>query len=369
MRAKTFDGYDMNKIKHSNRVIIPGFWSAKLKLWKTKVKIILFGCVSKSARLSAFYYALFSNNFIKEQHRVMSGIYAYHKRSGIKRGAEYVLRRNIHRLEKGLLMKARRPVFAVDFIGETLASFEQVVKAFPNSEGSDVSELVWAYDVLQKYFNVVASVPAVDQARIRFHKLPPYTKDGSSVPYKRKLEKPPSVSYDELFNLSLRRRSVRWYRQQPVPRDLLDQAMVIASLAPSACNRQAFEFRVFDDPNFVLQISSLPGGASGFRENIPVLVVVVGKLYAYFNEQDRHLIYIDSSLAVMSFMYALETLGLSSCGINWHASGVREEKMTKLLGLSDSEQVVMLMSVGYPDPDGMVAYSQKKELDFLRRYN
>lgn len=359
----------MGKIIHLVKQVVPRSYLDKLQRGKKGVKIRLFGYLSKSARLSALYYSLLSNDFIKEQHGVMCGVYAYHKSSGTMQGTRYLLRRNIHRLEKGLLMKPRQAFFAVNFITETLDCYEQAVMACQDLEGSSVNELVWAHDVLKEYFNIVASNPIVDQARNRFLKIPPFTIDGTRVPYKRDLRQLPPVNFDDILVLSHRRRSVRWYLQQPVPRILLDQAMMVASQAPSACNRQPFEFRIFDDPNLVQQVSALPGGASGFYQNIPVIVVVVGKLEAYFNEQDRHLIYVDSSLAVMAFMYALETLGLSSCGINWHGSGIKDKKMSRLLGLVPDERVIMLISVGYPDPDGKVAYSQKKDLDILRRYN
>lgn len=359
----------MSNIKQILRRAIPGFYIDTLKFWRNSVKTRLFGYLSKFARLSALYYAVFSNAFIKEQHGVMYGIYAYYKCSRTEQGTHYLLRRNIHRLEKGLLMKPRRAVFAADYITETLDCYEQAVMACTSLEGSVATELVWAHDVQKEYFNVVASHPVVDQARARFLKLPPLSIDGTCVPYRRDLMQPSPVNYDDLLALSHRRRSVRWYLRQPVPRELLDQAIMVASLAPSACNRQPFEFRIFDDPDLVQQISALPDGTSGFYQNIPAIVVIVGELKAYFNEQDRHLIYIDSSLAVMAFMYALETLGLSSCGINWHDSGTREKRISRLLGLAPDERVVMLISVGYPDPEGMVAYSQKKDLDLLRRYN
>jgi hypothetical protein len=43
--------------------------------------------------------------------------------------------------------------------------------------------------------------------------------------------------------------------------------------------------------------------------------------------------------------------------------------MQKALNLDFDERVVMLIAVGYPDPNGMVAWSEKKSLDILRRYN
>jgi nitroreductase len=71
----------------------------------------------------------------------------------------------------------------------------------------------------------------------------------------------------------------------------------------------------------------------------------------------------------MAFMLALETLGLASSAINWPDFEPLEARMQKALNLDYDERVIMLIAVGYPDPDGMVAWSEKKSLDVLRRYN
>lgn len=359
----------MKKLKEFFTQQIPTSYLDRLKSFSIKIKIILYRCLSKSARISALYYAIFSSVFIKEQQGAMLGVYSYYNNLGVEQVTSYLLRRNIHRLEKGLLMRPRRSVFAASFISETLDCYERAVVSYKSHDDLGGKELVWAHDVLNEYFNVTDTNPVLNKAKVRFSRFPAVIDGSKCVPYIRGLSQTPPISYDDLLSLSQRRRSVRWYLQQPVPRSLLDKAMIVASLAPSACNRQPFEFRIFDEPSLVKQVSALPGGAIGFYKNIPVIVVIVGKLEAYFSEEDRHLIYIDSSLAVMAFMNALETLGLSSCGINWHAGGSKDEEISKLLGLLPQEQVIMLVAVGYPDPEGMIAYSQKKELELLRKYN
>jgi nitroreductase len=110
-------------------------------------------------------------------------------------------------------------------------------------------------------------------------------------------------------------------------------------------------------------------GTRGYAENIPVFVVIVGDLSAFFSERDRHLIYTDGCLAAMSFVFALETLGLSSCCINWPDIAEREAAMAEFLRLRPHERPIMCVAVGYPDRQGMVPFSQKKSLNQLRRYN
>jgi nitroreductase len=94
-------------------------------------------------------------------------------------------------------------------------------------------------------------------------------------------------------------------------------------------------------------------------------VVVVGRLRNFADERDRHLIYIDSALAAMGFILALETLGLSSCMINWPDLPDKEGQMATLLALEPDERPVFLIAVGYADPSGKVARSVKKPVGEL----
>ncbi|MEM6350533.1 MAG: nitroreductase family protein [Cyanobacteria bacterium P01_D01_bin.14] len=265
-------------------------------------------------------------------------------------------------------MKPRRHIFAKEYIEETVAVYKEALLANSDKANSNI-ELKWAHDVLSQYFSVVGAEPKIDKARLSFLSLPSLPKSPKFVPYIRNLEEPSAVSFEQFLSLSYQRRSVRWYLQKPVPRELLDKAIIAASYAPSACNRQPFEFRVFDDPSLVQRVAEIPMGTKGFSHNFPVIIVVLGMLRAYFDERDRHLIYIDAALASMSLMYAFETLGLSSCPINWPDIEVKEQKISRLLNLKSDERAIMLISVGYPSPEGMVAYSQKKILDEIRRYN
>lgn len=360
------------KIKKIVKLILPQDLINSIVIVRNKQKIkltyFLLKLAVKSEFLSSLYYGLFSKAFAKEHFGCIYGQLKYLEESQTPKESQYCLRRNIHRLEKGLLMRPRRNIFAVDYITETFHSYEKVLEASDMS--SNLNELTWAYDVLLEYFTVVGSHPIIDEVRNKFFDLKPINKaEVSRIPYKRDISRPCSVSYENLLELSHRRRSVRWYLQKPVPRELIDKAVAIAALSPSACNRQPFEFRIFDEPEIVKKVASIPMGTQGFSHNFPVVVVVVGKLRAYFSERDRHVIYIDGSLASMSFMYALETLGLSSCPINWPDIAQKEREMAQLLKLEPDERPIMLISLGYPDPDGMVAYSQKKSLNQICSYN
>lgn len=310
---------------------------------------------------------LFSAGFRREIWSVFSGIKAHYANEGALTGLEYKLRRNIHRLEKGLIMDPRRDVFALDYIEETIDVYLQVSV----SSCSDSTQMKWFHDVLQEYFSVAGPHPVIDRCRSRFDQqfFPELELEGQSIPLQRTDYPEADISYADFYKLCRQRRSVRWYEEKQVPRELIDQALLAAAQSPSACNRQPFEFRIFDDPGKIQKIAKIPGGTIGFAHQFPMIIVLVGKLSAYEFDRDRHLIYIDASLAAMSFMFALETLGLSSCSINWPAVESIEVQMDELLGLAAHERPIMLMSVGYAKPSGKIPYSHKKELDQIRKYN
>lgn len=320
---------------------------------------------------AAAYYALGNHELLREARAVAAGQLRYAADHRAAAGSYYLLRRNVHRLEKGLIMRPRRAVFAADFIDETVAIFAQAMSA---AAGDWNSELVWADDVLSDYFEAVdVSDPRIAPAHARFLAVEKAarapTNQPRAVPYARDLATPPPVGFDQFMALTRRRRSVRWFDDRSIDRDLVDRALEAAAQSPSACNRQPFHFRIFDEPALAQRVTAIAMGTKGFSHQVPAVAVVVGQLRAYPYERDRHVIYIDGSLAAMSFMFALESMGLASCPINWPDQEPHESRMKEAIGLADDERVVMLIAFGWPDPEGQVPYSNKRAVEDLRRYN
>lgn len=328
--------------------------------------------------LSIPYSILTFATFNREQFAVLRGRRDYYRNLSKARRSSTELRRNIHRLEKGISMQPRRPVFALDYLEETLDFYEKAVASAchagsgTSQTATDTDELTWAHDVLTDYFAIVSSEnPVVAAAWRRFEATRPAFDPAATTqkPYPRREGASSTVSYDELLTLSMQRRSVRWFTSQAVPRELIDKAMLVARQSPTACNRLPYTYRFFDEPSLVKKIAGIPFGSAGYSHQIPTVAVVTGRLNHYFSPRDRHVIYVDSSLSAMGFMYALETLGLSSSVINWPDFEPLEAKMQKALNLDYDERVIMLIAIGYADPEGLIPYSQKKSLDILRSYN
>jgi nitroreductase len=323
-----------------------------LRKCKSSLQQTLEKVMSKHSRLSSLYYGVFSSAMAEEHFAVLHGRLKYQQNLKDKTRSGFILRRNIHRLEKGLIMNPRRDVFARDYIEETVDAY---LVENSNHSSSDAEEIKWAQNVLSEYFSVVSAEAVIDVQRERFELgRSDGALSGDSVPYKRDFSLM-DVSFEQL--------------DKPVPRELVDKAIEIGAQSPSACNRQPFHFRIYDDKDLVQKVSSIPMGTKGFSHQFPMIVVVTGQLEAYFSERDRHLIYIDASLASMGLIYGLETLGLSSCVINWPEIAVKEKQISQLLGMPPEERTIFMIAVGWPDKEALVPFSQKKSLENLRSYN
>lgn len=338
---------------------------------KAKIKRLLANVLRKSAWAKRLIYAN-GSAFRDEIDSVVYGNRLNHDQNSTKNEKFiYTLRRNTHRLEKGLIMRPRRPVFALDYIQETVTAYEAMAGKHCESDSGLSQLLQWSHDVLVSFFECTSGAdnPLIIKLKSRFEVAINSIDATRSnyAPFSRGVD-PSGITIEQFQALSLHRRSCRWYLPKRVPRELIDSAMDAARYAPSACNRQAFCYYVFDDPEIASEVGGIPYGTKGFNEQFPCFVVIVGTLVAYPFARDRHVIYIDGSLAAMAFQYGLEVQGIGSCCINWPDDPALNRRMRERLKLGQHERVVMCMSLGYPDPEGLVPYSQKKTLDELRKY-
>lgn len=276
----------------------------------------------------------------------------------------YTLRRNIHRLEKGLIHKKKKPVYAQDYILETIFAYH-----YCKSNGlMDAETKKWVEAVLAAYFSIVEKrAPMISDAWTYYCGLSPENKAPDNLPYSITKRPELSITYDQFKDLCLRRRSVRHYQDRKVEPEIVKKAMEAAAQAPSACNRQAFQYLFYNEADMVKRLVEIPGGIANYT--LPSVIVMVADYSAYADERDIKNPIIDISLAAMTFQFALETLGLSSVFINWSCLAPFDEKLRTIISLKPYESVVAMMGVGYPDGEAVIPFSAKKTADMLLKVN
>ncbi len=327
--------------------------------------------IARSRILTTAYFFV-RGSYAREQQAMLHGMARYFESEADAGDVPvYRIRRDVHRIEKGLASADRRPVFAEGYVDELVDAVDRLA-SWCDVPGNDADRdtLAWAVDVLDDYFLTVEHTPSIGAAARRYRAMVERrrTVPGDRRPQFRPSD-PPAVSIEDLTALTERRRSVRAFLDKSVPQELIDQAVHVAAQSPSACNRQAFEFRFYDDPDLAERVAEIAPGFDLAGRPVPVMGAIVGKYRAYYRERDMHVVYIDASLAAMSFVLAAETLGLASCCINWPSLPKLDRRLGEELRLDPDEEVVMLLAVGYADPTVGSPFSQKAPLDVIRSYN
>lgn len=320
---------------------------------------------SKHPLLASFYYFLIDRSFRGEHFAVLNGISRHNNKTLPVNIAYRQLKRNIHRIEKGIITPKRKHKYGQEYISFTIDCLLKV-----KNEHADKNMFSYACQVLNIYFDQQEKNDEVILKEFyRFQKINNDSPAADMVPYLYQSLQKSDISFDSYAILSKRRRSVRYFLDKKVDKTDIEKAVSVALYAPSACNRQSFRIVVVDDAQLLQKVSTIPMGTSTYASQIPVMAFIIGDLAAYPEERDRHLIYIDGSLWAMSFAFALETLGLSSCMINWPDISHKERLLRNNLNFTETERCIMCFAIGYADPSGGIPFSNKSPVSDFITYN
>ena len=279
-----------------------------------------------------------------------------------KKNIQRDLRRDIHRLEKGITSKNRRKFFGLE-------PCEACIIALEKDKCTDKSTDLWAYSVLSEYFNVVEFAEGTKLHKLfnRFTRLQLNSSINlnSYVSYKKLDSNRKLRTFESLVES---RRSIRSFKNTKLDRKYVSEALSLAINSPSACNRLPFRFIVLDDDEMIRSVGELAAGTAGWLNNIPCLVTVVGDWSCFSDVADRNTPYIDASFSVIQLLLKLEKDHFGGCVINWKNTKEIDNEIRKLLKLDSWEHVIMLVAIGIPEEINL-PLSLKKDLNSVVVWN
>jgi iodotyrosine deiodinase len=193
---------------------------------------------------------------------------------------------------------------------------------------------------------------------------------------------------DAFYEEMNRRRSVRFFSDDPVPRLLVEQAIRTASTAPSGAHRQPWRFVVTGDPDVKRQIReaaeeeeriNYEGGRlpqhwrealeplgtdwhKPFLESVPWVVVMFEERYGVNPDgSKRHNFYVKESCGIAAGMFitAIHHMGLATLT---HTPSPMAF-LTRLLGRPENERPFCMFPIGYAADDCVVPDLRRKSLD------
>lgn len=146
---------------------------------------------------------------------------------------------------------------------------------------------------------------------------------------------------DPRLSILYARRSIRRYQDKALPDELIDELLRAAMAAPSANNKQPWEFVVLTDPWLRRQMSRHHPHAAFASE--------AGAVFVLFGDPARRLLDHDLSAATENLLIAAAGLGLGACWCGMPEE--RQEPVRELCGIPPGRHIVSVVAVGYPAED------------------
>lgn len=165
----------------------------------------------------------------------------------------------------------------------------------------------------------------------------------------------PCVTKEQFFahlqssfsNFAYSRHSVRAYSDEEISDDVISSVVDLARTTPTGCNRQPNKTYVVCNTIKIKQVVDWQGGGKGFAENANKLLVVTSAVDAFgFNEYNE--VWKTGGMYVMNLLYALHAHRIGTCPLMWNGKRNQDRSLRLLLNISDNEEVIMVIAVGYP---------------------
>ena len=147
-----------------------------------------------------------------------------------------------------------------------------------------------------------------------------------------------------------KRRSIRKYKNTPVPKETILKILEAARIAPSAGNRQPWHFVVVENKETIKKLAKREWAAEA-----PVMIVGLAD-YAVSQNWWAN----DLGIALEHIVLAATNLGLGTC---WMGQTGRHELIKSLLGIPDNLKVIAIILLG--ESDETPAPKERKSLDTI----
>jgi len=173
----------------------------------------------------------------------------------------------------------------------------------------------------------------------------------------------------KVFKVICERCSVRSYSDRPIEENKLMLILEAARLAPSASNSQPWHFYVVKDKEKIKALShKMPLGSqvvvNTFLAQAPVVIVATAGPLGLLHRMASFIVnkkwyYIDVGIALEHMVLTAWELGIGSCWIGWFD----EKKVKRLLNISAGEEVISMVTLGYPEEGYVPRPKERKGLN------
>ena len=184
-----------------------------------------------------------------------------------------------------------------------------------------------------------------------------------------------------------RRRSVRFFSDDPVPREAIETAILTASTSPSGAHRQPWRFVAVSDPEVKRKIrvaaekeekesyerrmpedwleTLRPFGTDWHKpylETVPWIVVIFAEMYGFEDDgRRRKNYYVNESVGIAAGMFIAAVHRMGLCTLTHTPNPMNF--LSVILERPTNERPYILFPVGYAAADATVPDIQRKSLE------
>lgn len=153
------------------------------------------------------------------------------------------------------------------------------------------------------------------------------------------------------------RRSIRKYKNQPVPQEMVDQMLEAAMYAPSARNYRSWQFIVIDDSKKLNDLADLHPYAKMMKQATLAILVCGDKSI----EPEVGYNAVNCSAATQNILLAAHDLGLGSVWLGVYPRRQRMDDISGYFKLPEHIIPINLICIGWPDEEKPVPERVEKE--------
>ncbi len=172
---------------------------------------------------------------------------------------------------------------------------------------------------------------------------------------------------NDVLDAILTRRSIRKYRPDPVPEELINRVMEAGSYAASGMGSQSPVMIAVTNRQVRDALSSINANIAGAGNidpfyGAPVVIIVLA------DKKAPTYLY-DGSLALGNMMLAAHALGLGSCWIHRAKEEFETEnarKILDILGIKGEYEGIGHLILGYPDGEALAPRERKEYAFYIR---
>ncbi len=133
-----------------------------------------------------------------------------------------------------------------------------------------------------------------------------------------------------------KRRSVRRYTGEPIPREDLERIVDAGRFAPSGLNVQPWDFIVVTERDVIEQLKA---AARWMEKAGAIIAVVLDPTSRWWRE--------DGSAAIENILIASTALGYGSCWLQGYTESM-EKDLKNMLGVPEEKRLLTLIPIGVP---------------------